>query len=121
MSAPVPLVVTNVTREKVLADRALEARSFFARFKGLMGRKDFPFGEGLWIIPCNSIHTFFMRLPIDVLFLDSGLTVVKAFPALRPWRATSVYFKAKSVLELPAGVLHGSDTQSGDRLEIKGL
>lgn len=110
------LKVSNVTRERLLADRAERAESFADRFVGLMGRRSLAFGEGLHIVPCNSIHTFFMRIPIDVAFLDRDGLIVKQFLALPPWRATSVYFQAKSVLELPAGALQASGTQEGDRL-----
>ncbi len=110
------LKVNNVTRDRLLADRAELAESFADRFVGLMGRKSLAFGEGLHIVPCNSIHTFFMRIPIDVAFLDRDGVIVKQFVALPPWRATSVYFQAKSVLELPAGALQASGTREGDRL-----
>ena len=108
--------VNNLTRGKLLADRAERAASFMDRFKGLMGRESLVFGEGMHIVPCNSIHTFFMRIPIDVAFLDPDGTIVKQIPAMPPWRLSSVYFKAHSVLELPAGTLSGSQTQEGDRL-----
>ncbi len=113
------LRVNNVTRDRLLADRAERAISFMDRFVGLMGRKSLAFGEGLHIVPCNSIHTFFMRIPIDVAFLDPDGVIVKQFSALPPWRATSVYFHAKSVLELPAGTLLASETREGDRLAFE--
>lgn len=84
-----------------------------------MGRRDLPFGAGLHIVPCNSIHTFFMRIPIDVAFLDRDHKVVKLLAAMPPWRASSIYFKAHSVLELPAGVFAGSGTREGDRLAFE--
>lgn len=110
------LRVNNETRGRLLADRAERATSFRDRFVGLMGRRALALGEGMLLSPCNSIHTFFMRIPIDVAFLDSEGRIVKQFVALPPWRATSVYFQAKSVLELPAGTLDASGTQEGDRL-----
>ncbi len=113
------LRVTNVTRGKILADRAGEARTFRARLVGLMGRKELRMGGGLHIVPCNSIHMFFMRFPIDALFLDRDGTVVRLFPALAPWRVTSLYPQAHSVLELPAGVAAASGTQEGDRLSFQ--
>ncbi|WP_257460527.1 DUF192 domain-containing protein [Archangium lipolyticum] len=115
------LRVNNVTRDRLLADRAERATSFVERFVGLMGRRSLAFGEGLHIVPCNSIHTFFMRIPIDVAFLDPEGTIVKQFVALPPWRATSMYFQAKSVLELPAGTLQASGTQEGDRLAFEAV
>lgn len=110
------LRVTNRTRGKILADRAEEARAFFVRMRGLMGRRELAIGEGLHLVPCNSIHMFFMRFAIDAVFLDKELRVVKLIPALPPWRATRVYWKAHSVLELPAGVASGAGTQEGDQL-----
>ena len=109
----------NKTRGTVLATQAKEARGFLDRLVGLLGRKELPFGDGLHIVPCNSIHTFFMRIPIDALFLDAGGKVSKAFPALPPWRVTGVYWKVRSVLELPAGTLAGSGTVEGDELAFE--
>ena len=73
-----------MTKDKLLADQALEASSFATRFMGLMGKKELPFGSGLHIVPCNSIHTFFMRIAIDALFLDRERKVVKVYGALPP-------------------------------------
>ena len=115
-----PLRVTNTTRGTILADRAQEATSFRTRLVGLMGRKELPFGQGLWIQPCNSIHTFFMRIPIDALFLGADHTVIRIFPALPPWRATGLYFGVRSVLELPAGTAAASQTREGDHLAFDG-
>ena len=112
--------VTNSSRGgAILADRAAEATGFLERLVGLMGRKHLAFGEGLHIVPCNSIHTFFMRIPIDALFLDAGGTVVRLFGALPPWRVTGLYWNARSVLELPAGTAAASGTAEGDRLRFE--
>jgi hypothetical protein len=113
------LRVKNVTKDKLLADRAERAISFFERFKGLMGRPSLGFGEGLHILKCNSIHTFFMRIPIDVAFLDDAGVIVKQVSALPPWRATSIYRQARTAMELPAGTLTASGTQEGDRLDFE--
>lgn len=110
------LTVRNATRGTILADRAREAKTFGTRFLGLMGQRSLRAGDGLWIDPCNSIHMFFMRFPIDALFLAEDGTVVKRIDALPPWRVTSIYRKARSVLELPAGVAAASLTSEGDRL-----
>lgn len=110
--------VTNLTRNTLLAVRAARADTFFSRLKGLMGVTEFPLGEGLLIEPCTSIHTFFMKLPIDVLFLDPDLQVVDVGHSVQPWRMSKVYFSARSVLELPAGTAHASQTQPGDRLQF---
>ena len=88
--------VINRTRGTLLADRAGEATGMWDRMKGLLGRDGLPVGEGLLITPCNSIHMFFMRFPIDALFLDAQGTVVKLFAALPPWRATRIYPRART-------------------------
>ncbi len=112
------LRVTNETRGRILAERAQEATGFWSRFRGLMGREDLPTGEGLWIDPCDSIHMFFMRFPIDVVFLARDLRVVKVVHALPPWRVTRIYRAARSVLELPAGIAEASGTTEGDQLRF---
>lgn len=111
-----PIRVVNQTRDKVLASHGAEATSFADRFMGLMGKKDLPFGAALHISPCNSIHTFFMRIPIDAVFLDKQRKVVKVCSAMVPWRISSIYFGAHSVLELPAGTTLASGTVEGDQL-----
>ena len=111
-----PLRAINQTRGKLLASEVDVAKRAFARLKGLLGRRELPMGQGLLIDPCNSIHTFFMAFPIDALFLDPTGKVVKVAAAIPPWRATRVYFDARSVLELPAGVAFASGTQAGDQL-----
>jgi uncharacterized protein len=110
--------VTNLTRNTLLADQAEVADTFVRRFKGLMGVREFPFGRGLHIVPCNSIHMFFMKIALDLVFLDKQLGVVEVLHALPPWRVSRVYFAAHSVLELPAGTAGATQTQPGDRLEF---
>ncbi len=110
--------VTNSTRNTLLADGAARADSFLTRFKGLLGVAHLAPGDGLHITPCNSVHTFFMKIPIDVLFLDASQRVVGVAHALAPWRVSQVYFGAKSVLELPAGTAAATLTQAGDALEF---
>lgn len=111
--------VTNLTRNTVLATEAEVADTFLRRFQGLMGVPELPLGRALHIEPCTSIHTFFMRIPIDAVFLDASRQVVDVCPAMAPWRMSRVYFGARSVLELPAGTAAASLTQPGDRLEFQ--
>jgi uncharacterized protein len=108
--------VSNVTRGTLLADRAERATSFSQRLVGLLGRERLDFGEGLHLSPCNSVHMFFMRFAIDAVFLSAEGAVVKVYAPLLPWRATSLHRSAASVLELPAGTVHGSGTQVGDEV-----
>lgn len=112
------LRITNETRDRILADRAEDAITFWSRLKGLMGREDLKVGEGLHIEPCNSIHMFFMRFAIDAVFLSKDRKVVKVLRAIPPWRVSGIYRGARSVLELPAGVAELSGTTEGDQLRF---
>ncbi len=114
-----PWQVINVTRDRILAAQAIRAEGFWQRFVGLMGKTSLPMGEGLHIVPCNSIHTFFMRIPIDVLFLDAENKVVRRDEAMPPWRMTPPIRGARTVLELPIGTLTGSGTEIGDQLRFE--
>jgi uncharacterized membrane protein (UPF0127 family) len=103
----------------MLAENCEVARTFVARFKGLQLRKSLPAGSGLLITPCNSIHMFFMRFPIDAVFIDAEQTVLHIEEGIRPWRVSRVVRKARSVLELPAGTASATGTRPGDRLELE--
>lgn len=113
--------VINLTRNTLLATDATAATTFVSRFKGLMGVSALPPGRGLYLRPCNSVHTFFMRMSIDVAFLSPSHIVIDTVGALRPWRVSRVYFDAKAVLELPEGTLATSHTVAGDRLAFEPL
>jgi uncharacterized membrane protein (UPF0127 family) len=92
------------------------AENPWTRAVGLLGRKELPEGQGLWIRPCKSIHTFFMRFPIDVAYLAPDGTVVKTCSHLRAFRLSMGGRQAHSVLELPPGFLERADVKVGDRL-----
>ncbi|MCM3765804.1 DUF192 domain-containing protein [Neobacillus niacini] len=79
------------------------ADSFSTRLKGLMFRKEPIKSEGLWIVPCNAVHMFFMRFPIDIVLLNKQNVVVRVYQHLKPWRMTKPLKYAYSTLELPAG------------------
>jgi uncharacterized membrane protein (UPF0127 family) len=83
----------------------IEVAGFFSyrRIMGLMGKKILRNSEGLLLLFTQSIHTFFMLIPIDVVFISNDGKIIKIFRNLKPWRMTRVYLEAKSVLELPAG------------------
>ncbi len=88
------------------------------RTVGLLPRHSLGENEGLWIDSCNSIHTFFMKFPIDVAFIDSKGKVVAMYENLRPWRLTFIHFSAKSVLETAAGQMHKKKIQKGKVLKL---
>jgi uncharacterized membrane protein (UPF0127 family) len=110
----------NRTRQAYLATRVSVAATHFSRLCGLMGTNaaEFPAGNGLWIIPCRGVHTFAMRFPIDVIYLDSTKHVVHLAHNLKPWRMARVSLRASSVLELPGNSLQSSGTSLGDEIEI---
>ena len=110
--------VINRDRGTVLAEGAEEARSWWARGKGLLGRRELPQGAGLIIDPCSSIHTWFMAFPIDVAFVAADGRVVTMAHALRPWRLGPFARKVRYVVELPAGALASSGTVPGDYLNL---
>ncbi len=109
--------VTNVTRGTVLATRLEVADSGAKRNKGLLGRKGLAAGEGLWIIPCESVHTFFMQFPIDLIYLDRKHRIKKVCDSVPAWRL-SACLSAHSILELPAGTIRSTQTVAGDVVEI---
>jgi uncharacterized membrane protein (UPF0127 family) len=88
---------------EVLVPRLRLATGMFQRMRGLLGVRSLDADEGLWIQPCNSVHTFFMRFPIDVAFLDKEGVVLKIVPRLRPFRMASGGRRARSALELAPG------------------
>ncbi|MBM3926547.1 MAG: DUF192 domain-containing protein [SAR202 cluster bacterium] len=92
------------------------AEDMWTRGWGLLGRRWLEERRGLWIRPCKSVHTFFMRFTIDVVYLTRDGTVCKTSTRLRPFRFSSGGREAHSVLELPAGTLDKLDVQVGDRL-----
>lgn len=95
-------MIVNLTRESIVCEQATLADRAATRMRGLLGRRALPSGEGLLLRPAASIHTAFMRFPIDVVFLDGDLRVLKLVPRLKPWR-TAAALSAKAVLELAAG------------------
>lgn len=111
------LQARNASRQTVLATRLEVAGTGQSRRKGLLGREGLEAGAGLWIVPCESVHTFFMRFPIDLVYLDRRNRVRKVRRAVGAWRL-SVCLTAHSVLELPAGTVCSSQTERGDTLEF---
>ncbi len=98
------------------------ADTLLTRTKGLLGRTSLPEGEGLWIKRCNSIHTVFMKFPIDAVFVDDDLKVISIYHTLKPWRITRLHLKASSVFELPAGTLEKlGGVRVGEQLLVRDM
>lgn len=111
-----PIELRNETRGSVLAARCRVADSYFPRLVGLMGAKRIEPGEGLLILPCNSIHTHFMRFPIDVLYVSRENIVIALDEAVAPWRFGRIHRGARYVVELPAGTIAATGTEVGDKV-----
>jgi len=113
----ITLRVSNLTRNSVLATRMEVADSGPRRSKGLLGRNQLAPGEGMWIRPCEAVHTFWMRFSIDLVYLDRKRKIRKLVSAVPPWRLSGC-LRAHSVIELPAGTIRATQTQLGDTLEF---
>ena len=112
------LRVRNLTKNTILADRADIADTSQKRRTGLLKHTGLNDGEGLWIVPCEGVHTFAMKFVIDVLFLDKKRKVLKVRGSM-PKRRLALSLMAHSVLELPAGMAAKTKTEAGDQLEFE--
>lgn len=104
----------NVSRNREIASDIAVADTFISRMKGLLGKLTLPRGGGLWIKPCNSIHTIGMKFSIDVLFLDRENRVIAIKQNFGPNRLSRPYLNASAVLELPAGTIDETVAGIGD-------
>jgi hypothetical protein len=111
------LRILNVTRHTLIAGCVEVADRGRKRRKGLLDREGLAAGEGMWIVPCESVHTFGMRFPIDLVYLDRKLHVKKVRSNVIPWRL-SACLSAHSVVELVSGTIHKTQTRAGDQLEF---
>jgi uncharacterized membrane protein (UPF0127 family) len=109
--------VRNVTRGTWIGDAIDTAESSAQRRTGLLKHDRLDEGSGLWIVPCEAVHTFFMKFAIDLIYLDRKRQVRRIVRDLRPWRF-SMCLPAHSVLELPTGTIDRTNTQRGDELEL---
>jgi uncharacterized membrane protein (UPF0127 family) len=107
----------NARTGEVILDDLQTADTFYTRFRGLMGRPSIPENAGLMIKPCNSVHCFFMKFPIDVIFLDKEDRVVHISENMRPRSVSPIVKRAKYVIETNAMKFSG-EIMVGDKLEI---
>ena len=110
--------VYNQTKETFLAFRVKVADSGLSRMVGLLGKRALAPDGGVWIVPCNSIHTVGMLFSIDVVLVDRNLKVVGLYEMLRPFSITRPNFRAESVIELAPHTIFKSGTAVGDQLVI---
>ena len=106
----------NHRKNKTITQIAV-AEGFFSRAKGLMFEEQMLKDcQGIWITPCRSIHTFFMKFTIDAYFLDKSGKIVKIIKNMKPWRVSGIFITAHSVLEFKAG--EQIDFEVNDLLEV---
>ena len=111
------VAVVNVSTGEILAERAIVADTVTARFIGLQGKRAIPEGSGLVLLPNNAIHTLFMLIPIDAVFVSQSGRVLRVGRRLRPWRLGPIVPRALYCIELPAG--KAAATNGGDTIELR--
>jgi len=112
------LIIVNRSKQATLAHHATAARTFVERLRGLMFRPSLAQGEALVLFGDNSIHTFFMRFPIDVLYLDREGRVLRLEEAMPPWRVGPVVDGCRIIVELPPGTIRATQTDVGDLIAL---
>lgn len=108
----------NTSKKVTVAESLDWAGTSQSRRKGLLGRDRFEPGEGLYLAPCQWVHMFGMRFPIDVAFLARDGRVLAVHHALQPGRISKLVWRADGALELPAGTLASTGTAKGDVIEF---
>ncbi len=111
--------IFNVAKGAVIARQAKLTVSFGQRMKGLLGQDSLAANEALILKPCSSIHTFFMRFAIDVLFLDKNMQIVRLIQNMPPNRLSPIVWASKMAIELPAGKISQTNTQVGDKVVFR--
>lgn len=106
--------IINKQKNTVLAENVIMADTILKRMKGLLGSREIKKGYALILNPCNSIHTFFMRFSIDVIFLNKNHQAIKIIHSIKPFRLSNIYLSSKLAIELPSGTIEAAQTQKGD-------
>jgi uncharacterized protein len=111
--------LVNQTKNQIVVQDLKVATGFFERGQGLLGKARLEREEALWITPCRSIHTFFMKFAIDAAFVDKNLKVRAIYRRVSPWRlAIPFSFTVRSVIEMSSGRLEETGTEIGDQLYV---
>ena len=104
--------------DQLIACPVRRAAGFLERAAGLMGKRDLPEKSALWLCPCPSVHTFFMKFPLDVIFADRGLQVVSVFHSAPPGKLLFGGWKSHSAFEMRGGRLKSLKLKKGDQLYV---
>jgi len=102
----------------VIAHKVIWAKTSSERRRGLLGRSSLNSAEGIYLAPCEWVHTFRMRFPIDVAFISAGGLILAVHHSLKPNRLSKFVLRAEGALELSAGTLRLSDTNAGDFIQL---
>ncbi len=113
------MIVRNLTRGRIIGDAVRVADRFFQRMSGLLCTDGLAEGEGLWLHPCSSIHSFGMRFEFDAVFIGPDGKVVGRYERFRRNRISRVFWNARGVLELPAGTIERTGTEVGDEIQFE--
>ncbi|AZZ35705.1 hypothetical protein CIK05_02450 [Bdellovibrio sp. qaytius] len=105
-------------KSQLLIENLEMAESFFARGKGLLGKKSLDAQSALWIKPCNNIHTCFMNFAIDCIFVNKKMEIVKVVSGVKPYKIVGPYWKSFSVFETASGLAEKWNLQVGDQLYV---
>ncbi len=108
--------ILNQTRKTILAQKATLADTMASRFVGLLRHDFLAQGQGLIITQCNSIHMFFMKFSIDVIFIDRKKTVVGLVRGIKPFQISPYYWRSDCAIELPEGQIDRTKTVLGDKI-----
>ncbi len=110
--------IRNTTQNNIIASQGIMADTFLRRLKGLLGKTEISDDEALCIKPCKSVHTFFMRFPIDVIFIDRENKVINITKSLKPFKTSKYIKNAMYVIEIGAGMSEIKDVRIGDKVGI---
>ena len=111
--------ILNVSNKTLICPNASLADTPFSRIVGLLKHKSLSPDQGMVITHCRSIHMFFMRFSIDVIFIDKNNRIVGLVKAIRPFRMSPYFFKASSAIELPVGTIEKTKTSIGDQILLE--
>lgn len=110
--------LVNLENAQIIAESIESANTFFKRLKGLMFRQELSPGSGIYLYPCNAIHTFFMKFPIDVLYIDKDWRIVGMEEHLQPGKVGKKFSAATSVIELESGSIRLNSIQRGQIVKL---
>lgn len=110
--------IYNSTKNTLISDKVEVAKTFWTRTCGLIPRKEILKGESLMIEPCCSVHTFFMRFPIDIIFVDRENKVIALYENVGRNKALPIHPGAKYVIELCAGEISALNVEKGDFISV---